>query len=253
MRQARWGLVALSFLVAALLASLGANIVLFKSSDDYYRDLNATRLDPLGLEAFPAESEQDSARVPGETLVVFFGDSRAAQWPAPKVPGVRFVNRGVGAQTTAQSLGRFAAHVEPLRPDLVIVQVGINDLKTIPLFPDHERKIIDRCKANTKAIVDHSLELGAKVILTTVIPPAEVPLERRVYWSDRVSAAVDEVNAYVRSLEGPSVTVFEPGRVLADDRGIVRAEYSLDFLHLNATGYAKLNNALVRVLADLAP
>lgn len=40
-----------------------------------------------------------------------------------------------GAQTSAQVVWRFAEHIAPLQPDKIILQVGINDLKTIPLFP----------------------------------------------------------------------------------------------------------------------
>jgi lysophospholipase L1-like esterase len=46
--------------------------------------------------------------------------------------GFSFVNRGINTQTSAQVLGRFDKHVVPLHPNIVIVQVGINDLKTIP-------------------------------------------------------------------------------------------------------------------------
>jgi len=65
--------------------------------------------------------------------VVFFGDSRAYDWPAPSgLEGLEFVNRGIGNQTTAQVLGRFEAHIAPLHPQVVVLQVGINDLKLIP-------------------------------------------------------------------------------------------------------------------------
>ncbi len=53
-----------------------------------------------------------------------------------------FVNRGIGNQTTAQVLGHFHAHVAPLHPQTIILQVGINDLKTIPLFPEQAETII---------------------------------------------------------------------------------------------------------------
>lgn len=229
-----------------LLASVGLNVVLYARGEQYYRELNETRLDPLGLNVYPENSQ------PGQRpVVVFLGDSRAANWPPP-VDGFSFVNRGIGAQTSAQVAGRFARHVAPLTPDIVIVQVCINDLKTIPLFLERETAIIDGCKANLARIVDDSLELGAAVILTTVFPVGSVPLERRLFWSDRVAVAVEDVNRYILSLRGPRVAVLDTYAILADDSGRLRADYSVDMLHLNAAGYAALNAALADILKQLS-
>ena len=41
----------------------------------------------------------------------------------------RFVTNGIGAQTSEYVVARFDVDIAPLKPDVVIVQVGINDLK----------------------------------------------------------------------------------------------------------------------------
>jgi hypothetical protein len=55
--------------------SLVANVVLYRYSDGYYRELNQVRLNPLGLADFPETPAVSSTK----PTVVFFGDSRAAE------------------------------------------------------------------------------------------------------------------------------------------------------------------------------
>ena len=108
-----------------------------------------------------------------------------------------FVNRGIGAQTTAQVLGRFTQDVAPLTADIAVIQVGINDLKALPLFPEERASIVQNTKDNIMKLVQLSLAAGARrVMLTTIFPLGEIPWERRLVWSDDVAVAIDEVNSF---------------------------------------------------------
>jgi lysophospholipase L1-like esterase len=236
--------VAFIILCSLFLISAATNVALYKRAEQYYLQLNASHLDPLGLSAFV-----DTAGNGQSPLIMFFGDSRAAQWPAPsQIKNVTFVNRGIGNQTTAQILGRFQAHVTPLRPQIIVLQAGINDLKTIPLFPEQKEAILHNCKANLKQIIDLSLATGARVIVTTIFPLGKLPVERRPFWSNDVEAAIKDVNAFIETLASDQVTIFETDRVLANSEGIVYPEYRLDFLHLNPAGYDVLNEAIYELL-----
>jgi lysophospholipase L1-like esterase len=238
-----------SFARLLLLASVILNFVLYNFSQRYYRDLNRTRLDPLNLSVYP---QVDKMEIDTENLVVvFFGDSRAHDWIHPKIDGYHFVNRGIGAQTSAQVAARFNQHIKPLNPDIIILQVGINDLKAIPLFPGQKDAIVSQCKENIRQIISNSLNQGAIVVLTTIFPLGILPIERRLVWSDDVSKAIDEVNRFFYSLQGEGVIVFDTASILANDNGIVRREYSKDFLHLNDSGYLALNEGLVIVLQNI--
>lgn len=233
-------------LALALLASLALNIALFRQGQDYYLQLNLTRLDPLGLSAFASAA---GPAAPGPTIV-FFGDSRAAEWPAPpQATNATIVNRGIGAQTSAQALGRFEPHVAGLQPDIIVLQIGINDLKTIPLFPEEKDAIVQNCQANIGKLIQLSLATGARVVVTTIFPLGTVPLERRLFWSDEVAVAINEVNAYIALLANDRVVVIDASRVLATPQGVVAPEYSRDLLHLSPAGYAALNQALGDSLA----
>lgn len=230
-----------------LLVSIAANYVLYKQGRDYYLQLNGVRLDPLGLTAYP-DFAKNEIFTKDKPVVVFLGDSRAADWPAPNIENFKFVNRGIGAQTTTQVLERFPYHVPALHPDIILIQVGINDLKSIPLFPERKADIIASCKANITGLVELSLQTGARVILTTIFPLGQIPVERRPFWSDDVTISISEVNAFIATLEGENVEIFNTAPVLSNSEGIVDSSYSKDFLHLNEEGYAVLNQELARIL-----
>ena len=161
-------LVSLGLIILALIASVACNVLLYRQASLNYRRLSEAQLDPYGLKQPNFRPEPPAASDRDLPTVVFFGDSRARDWPAPQVPGLRFVSRGIAGQTTEQVRGRFDAHVTPLSPRVVVVQAGINDLKAIPLLPHRRDEIVGDCKANLQEVVKRSAEGGAAVIVTNV-------------------------------------------------------------------------------------
>ncbi|EKQ70555.1 lysophospholipase L1-like esterase [Leptolyngbyaceae cyanobacterium JSC-12] len=240
----------LVILVIALLLLLGGsvllNVLLYNRAIQYYIALNQTRLDPFGLEAYPATPSPRPNT--NQVRVVFFGDSRVAEWPAPKGSRYEFINRGIGSQTSIQTLQRFADHVRPLQPDVIVIQVGVNDLKTIGLFPAQKQAIAAACKRNIQRLVEESQKLDAVVILTTIFPVGEVPLERKPFWSAAIADAVQEVNTFITGLASDQVIVFDTFPILANNQGKLSSQYREDELHLNPQGYAALNQKLLPLL-----
>lgn len=232
-----------------LLISILLNIVLYKGMMNYYELLYAAELDPLGLDHFQNQPIQQLGNDP---IVVFFGDSRAAQWTNPHLDDFTFINRGIGNQTSAQVAGRFEAHIKPLRPNIVIIQVGINDLKTIPLFPERKQEIISDYESNIRTIIQDSQGINATVILTTIFPAGRnVPFTRRLVWSDDIYKAIKEVNEFILGLADERVIVFDAANLLADPDGKIQPGYSSDLLHLNTEGYDVLNQELVKILTRI--
>ncbi len=236
-----------------ILISLRLNFLFFNRSRKFYLQLNSLQLNPLAINYYPLDSNPEETGNSQQKNIIFFGDSRARAWNSPKgFDNFNFVNRGISGQTTAQVLGRLNQHIQPLSPDIVIVQVGVNDLYRIPIFPENQETIISECKSNIKEIVNQSRQLGAVVILTTIFPLAEVPFEKKIFWSpDIVITAIKEVNDFIYSLENEDIIIFDTGDILVNQQGKVREEYSRDFLHLNRAGYKVLNEKLMPILQGL--
>lgn len=249
----RWFFLSL-VLSLALVSSLAINLVLYIQAQKYYLEVNETRLDPLGLRHYPETrypetthslSEEDRHRI------VIVGDSRAAAWTVDSLgtnthrSHYTIINRGINAQTTAQVLKRFNAHVHPLKPNTVVLQVGINDLKTVALFPSRRDEIVANCQTNIAEIVEQAKRLGATVIITTIFPTGDVPLHRQPFWSEAIAQAVLEVNASIKALADEDVMILDAFSLLADDHDKMKATYQLDELHVNQDAYEILNEALM--------
>jgi lysophospholipase L1-like esterase len=230
-------------LAAPLLISLAGNLFLLQRSRSYERLFHMVRLDPLGTNAF--EEETMSLDPTTQTRVVFYGDSRAAFWTKPALPGVQIVNRGVPGHSTLQALLGFDQLIAPLEPDIVLIQVGVNDLTAIGMFPQQRDRIVNDTREQIIAAVERSQSIGARVILTTIFPAAGTGWFR----DDRLQAAITEINAALVELAGPDVVVFDTAAVLTGPDGFVRPAYAEDELHLSAAGYAALNEALVPLLS----
>lgn len=248
-KRSRSEIIASGIIFIITLTSVLLNIFLYREMMKYYKLLYASELDPLGLSYYQTQPVEHSSDLP---MVVFFGDSRASQWVTPTLEGFAFVNRGIGNQTSAQVASRFEFHASPLKPEIIIIQVGINDLKTIPLFPERKGEIISNCERNIDKIVYDSLANNATVILTTIIPASgNVPLARKLVWSDEIYKAIAEVNSHIAGLASDKVIVLDAASLVSDSDGKTKPEYSADLLHLNRAGYKAINLELVKILQTL--
>lgn len=244
MRSVLWRNMSIA-LGLTLAASVAVNVRTYSMVREYYRELNEVRLNPIGARNFDREPVVPS----GRAIAVLFGDSRAAQWqPLPDVPDLTFVNRGIGSQTSEQALLRFDEHVAPLRPEVVIIEIGVNDLKAVGMLPQRRSEIVSALKANITEMLRRARVLGAHVVLMTVIPPGNLPLERRLVWSDEIDVALVEVNQWIRSQATDGVVVFDADPILTGPDGTTKQRYQRDFLHLNGEGYEHLSAGLAPLL-----
>src|ERR1044072_6898399 len=94
----------------------------------------------------------------GETRVVFMGDSITDLWDNEGFggffPGKPYVNRGIGGQTTPQMLLRFRQDVVALKPKVVVILAGTNDIagntgpSTMEMIEDNFTSIVEIVRAN---------------------------------------------------------------------------------------------------------
>ncbi|MFM7887107.1 MAG: SGNH/GDSL hydrolase family protein [Pseudanabaena sp.] len=238
---------AIAIIVMLICGYLGLNLWLLDDHTLKNSKNKSLGSDPYELKTYPVNPDL-SKRNLNKPLVVFFGDSRTVDWPEiPNIP-FEFINRGINGQTTEQVLGRLSAHVGSLSPQIVVVQVGVNDLADLATLPNAPRNIINTCKQNIQKIVDRlAKEVKATVILTTIFPAGE---SQSLRWPEEADRAIIEVNQFIKSLKSDRVIILDAAALLADERGKVRQIYSRDLLHLNKRGYTMLNEELLKILAN---
>jgi lysophospholipase L1-like esterase len=220
------------------------NIVLISMIVEQYRAEQRLRLDPTTAAMYGAGQNMAESTETATALrrIVLFGDSRILQWTSfPKPTGVEVLNRGVRSETTAQALVRLDRDVLDLQPDLVVIQIGVNDLKTIGVLPDQADQIELDCVTNIESIIKQITDSRCDVLLLTIFPTGTVPLHRKLIWSDRTIDAIDRVNNQLLWMDSPHVHVLDCDTILRKGRRI-RSEFAIDALHLSKPGYVALNN-----------
>src|SRR5439155_23081775 len=100
--------------------------------------------------------------------VDFLGDEITGNWGKGKAkffPGKPYLNRGIVRQTTPQMLVRFHQDVVALKPKVVVILAGTNDLASVMgpstegMMADHFMSMVDLAKAN-----------GIRVVLASITP-----------------------------------------------------------------------------------
>lgn len=168
---------------------------------------------------------------PGESRVVFMGDSITEGWKLEEsFPGKPYINRGISGQTTPQMVLRFHQDVVNLKPRVVVILGGINDIaaNTGPMT-------LEDTENNFRAMTEIASANGIKVVLCSVLPAYDFP------WSPGMQPApkVVELNNWISSFAASKGFVYvDYYAAMKDNRGGLPANLSRDGVHPNAAGHA---------------
>ena len=172
--------------------------------------------------------------------VVLLGDSHVAygEW-SELLPGLPTYNRGLPGAGVAQ-LRAFAKTLPLPQARAVVVQIGTNDL----LF--HRS---DSVVAMLRRLLDTELALGrdGPLVLVCTLPG----VNNEVRWTGIEPAAVAEVNATIRELDGwRGVRVIDVAGALGAGGGVLPAGDTDDGVHLRGDAYHKWASLVRSALAD---
>ena len=177
----------------------------------------------------------------GETRVIFFGDSITDGWHLDQYfPGKGYINRGIGGQTTSQMLLRFYQDVIGLRPAVVVILAGTNDIagNTGPIsLPDIE--------ANFTSMAELARANGVKMIVASVTPVHNYTPQAQSFFWQRDPAKILALNAWLKDYCAKNGLIYlDYFSAMVDDRGLLRENLATDGLHPVDAGY--------RIMAALA-
>ena len=176
---------------------------------------------------------------PNEKRVVFYGNSITDGWARrfpTDFPGKPYIGRGIGGQTTPQMLVRFNQDVVALRPRVVVILAGTNDIagntgpSTIEMIEDNLRSMAEIAKAH-----------GIRVVLSSVLPVYDYPWRPGLEPAPKIVA----LNKWMKGYAAKSGAIYlDYHSAMADARQGMREGLASDGVHPNEAGY--------RVMAPLA-
>lgn len=147
--------------------------------------------------------------------------------------GKPYVNRGISGQTTPQMLIRFRADVIDLKPAVVVLLAGINDiagntgLSTEEMIMNNIASMAELAKAN-----------HIKVILCSVLPAFDFPWRKGLEPAEKVVSLNKMIQQYA---DANKILYLDYYSAMVNNQKGLNSAYSDDGVHPNKTGYEVIN------------
>ncbi|PVX44725.1 lysophospholipase L1-like esterase [Flavobacterium sp. 103] len=198
------------------------------------------------LNKYKIENEQILAPSSGEKRIVFFGDSITEGWKTIHQDffvGKSYINRGINGQTTSQMLLRFRPDVIELKPKIVVILAGGNDIagNTGPAT-------LETILGNLISMCELSKVNNIKVILCSILPANDFPWKRGMEPANKIEALNEMILKYAKANNIPYVDYYS---AMADERKGLKSVYSEDGVHPNKEGYQVMEPIIETIIGYL--
>jgi lysophospholipase L1-like esterase len=176
--------------------------------------------------------------------VVFIGDSITENWVTgdPGLFSDEVIGRGISGQTSPQILLRFFQDVIELRPQIVHIMAGTNDIAG-----NTGRTTEQDFKNNITAMVDLARAHHIEVALASILPAGAFS------WKPGLTPAstIVGLNGWLRDFALKShVRYIDYHSVLADAHGGFIPQLSNDGVHPNRDGYTVMRTLTLKGIAN---
>jgi lysophospholipase L1-like esterase len=181
----------------------------------------------------------------GERRVVFMGDSITEAW-AKLDPGFfdrnGYVDRGIGGQTTSQMLVRFRQDVIMLKPSVVVILGGTNDIAQ-----NGGLTTLEAIEENLQSMAELARINRIRVVLSSVLPAIDYPWKPGLQPAEKIA----ELNRWIAGFCARNgikyVDYYTP---MVDGKGALKAELGKDAVHPNYAGYSVMDPLAERAIHE---
>lgn len=176
----------------------------------------------------------------GEKRVVFLGNSITESWALIDSSFFKengYIDRGISGQTSSQMLIRFRQDVIELKPALVVILAGTNDIAE-NAGPIALRYVF----GNIVSMVQLAKANNIKVIIASVLPVYQFPWRKDLQPAEDIIKLNSMIMSYCNENNIPYVDYYS---MLVDEQKGLDKKYSLDGVHPTYAGY-KLMEGLVQ-------
>jgi len=187
-----------------------------------------------------------------EQRVVFMGDSITDSWKLNEYfPDKPYINRGISGQTTSQMLLRFRPDVIELKPRVVVILAGTNDIagNTGPMT-------LEQIEENFASMAELARVNGINVVLSSVLPVSDYNKDKSgkqiIQTVRRPPDQILELNRWLKNFAAERGLVYlDYFTATVDGKGFFKEDIANDGLHPNAKGY-EIMKPLAENAIDLA-
>lgn len=203
---------------------------------------SAQRHDFAQFDRYAKANAELPAPAKGEKRVVFMGNSITDIWAAKHPDFFKnhgYVGRGISGQTSYQFLLRFRQDVINLKPQLVVINYGTNDIAENTGAYDEDQTFNNVCSMVDMARANH-----IKVILCSTLPAENFSWRPNITdGMQKIRHLNERVKAYCKANKIPYVDYFSA--MLSEDGTGMKKEYQNDTVHPNVKGYDVMEAIIV--------
>lgn len=197
------------------------------------------------LTAYQAKNAALASPTKNERRVVFMGDSITEFWDESGTElfsNKSFINRGISGQTTQQMLVRFRADVIDLKPGVVVIMAGTNDLAGNTGLIS-----LEAIEGNIASMTELARVHGIEVVLGAVLPVLSYE------WAPEIKpvANILALNHWLKQFSARNKFSYVDyyAAMVDEQRGLKRA-YSSDGVHPNEIGYKVMRPLVEQAISD---
>jgi lysophospholipase L1-like esterase len=183
------------------------------------------------LDRYDSANEAIMEGPESENRIVFFGDSITEAWNLDEsFPGKVYINRGIGGQTIPQFLLRFHQDVVDLKPKLVVILAGTNDVaeNTGP-------ETLEDIEGNLASMAEIAESNHFRVVLSSILPVASYPWRKEIQSAEKIATLNNWMKGFAA---GRGLAYLDYYSALVDEHYGMKAGLSEDGVHPNKARYA---------------
>lgn len=202
-------------------------------------------MDWANLKRFQDENKKVMAPKATENRVVFMGNSITEGWSKFDpgfFEGKPYFNRGIGGQTTPQMVLRFKQDVIDLKPKVVVILAGINDIAG-----NTGTMTLEQTRDNIIAMAQLAKANNIKVVLSSVIPAYDFPWRPGLEPAEKVVTLNKMIKEYA---DKNNLVYLDYFSAMEDEKHALKNELGYDGVHPNLEGYKVMAPLAEKAIAE---
>ena len=148
-----------------------------------------------------------------------------------------FVGRGISGQVTSQMLCRFQSDVIALRPKMVIIMAGTNDIAQNNGCISHEYIL-----QNIQSMCELAKQNKIRPVLCSCLPAAAFKWRPEMKPAEDIKRLNEMIQEYAKANK---IKYIDYHSALVDEHGGLPEKYAADGVHPNMDGYAIMEQILL--------
>ncbi len=201
--------------------------------------------DWANLGRYSKANAEVQAPASNENRVVFMGNSITEGWVNHHGEFFEtnpYIGRGISGQTTAQMLLRFRPDVINLKPKVVVIHAGTNDIAA-----NHGPQTLEQTMGNIVSMAQLAKASDIKVVLASVLPASSFGWRPAIYPGDKIIELNKMIKAYAD--ENNLVYLDYYSAMVNMNKGL-KKEYGRDSVHPNVEGYKVMESLVEKAITE---